>query len=504
MSYTYAEKKQGKSNAAKKDPAAAPSFEALRSGSAKPTSEQMGHRVDLPDAMRAKMENAFGADLSAVKLYESDAVEAAGAEAVAQGANIVFAPGMLDFSSFGGQALLGHEISHVVSQARGEVSGGGFLNDHALEARADREGAMAAAGQQVSIPSAAISTVSAASAAGPMQAKKPWQKQRNAAPAPAPRDNTPASPEWAALSSASASGDQNAIASAYDTIAQQQRAAVTADQHTALNDYIADSRPLNTLLRSGTTGDAGNDAAYRRTIGHIDSALDQNRIGADMTTYRGVSDKALIPLLQNSGVRALRKAVKKDGTIDHKQLAKHIGKLQGLEFTDSGFGSTSVQESYAEKWRSGIVDREADTALTEQAWAEHKDDPMIQGLVQEALQRNNVQSFSDLDLTEQRFLQDSTMSFFAGRQMGANREAFREKMGSHMYQISVPKGSKASLIDRMRIDNNGQESSAGQAEMLIGRNARYRINGVQSIIGEDGKALPNQYRLMMELLSDED
>ncbi len=174
MSYTYANRKRGENAAPKKESAASkPSMDALRAGLAKPTQEQMGRRVDLPDAMRAKMENAFGADLSAVKLYESEAVADAGANAVAQGSNIAFAPGMLDFTSYGGQALLGHEISHVVSQQRGEVAGSGFLNDHALEARADREGAMAAAGQQIAMPTAALSTVSAAPAAGPMQAKKP-------------------------------------------------------------------------------------------------------------------------------------------------------------------------------------------------------------------------------------------------------------------------------------------------------------------------------------------
>ncbi len=173
MSYTYDKRRQGADTSKKqKTPSPQPSLDALRSGSAKPTSEQMGHRVDLPDAMREKMESAFGADLSAVKLYESEAVSEAGAQAVTQGSNIAFAPGMLDFSSYGGQELLGHEISHVVSQARGEVSGGSFLNDHTLEARADREGAMAAAGQRVAMPAAAMTSVSASPAAGPMQAKK--------------------------------------------------------------------------------------------------------------------------------------------------------------------------------------------------------------------------------------------------------------------------------------------------------------------------------------------
>ncbi len=177
MSQIYADRKRTKAKVLPTESEAPASpLDALRSGAAAPTAEQMGHRVDLPDAMRAKMENAFGADLSAVKLYESQAVADAGANAVAQGANIAFAPGMLDFSSYGGQALLGHEISHVVSQARGEVTGGGFLNDHALEARADREGAMAAAGESVAMPTAAMSSVTAAAAAGPMQADKKAEK----------------------------------------------------------------------------------------------------------------------------------------------------------------------------------------------------------------------------------------------------------------------------------------------------------------------------------------
>ncbi len=122
-------------------------MDALRAGTAQPTADMLGHKVDLPGQMQAKMESAFGADLSGVQLYESQAVADAGAEAITQGNRIAFAPGQLDFTSMQGQALFGHELSHVVSQARGEVSGGGFLDDHALEARADREGFLAAQGK---------------------------------------------------------------------------------------------------------------------------------------------------------------------------------------------------------------------------------------------------------------------------------------------------------------------------------------------------------------------
>ena len=181
MEQTYLSRKRGMretSTQAAGSPAAL-SPDALRAGTAQPTQEMLGRPVDLPGAIRAKMESSFGADLSAVRLYESQAVADAGAQAVAQGSRIAFAPGALDFVSASGQALLGHELSHVVSQARGEVTGSGFLNDRALEARADREGAMAAAGQPVYAGpvATALSPVSAASAGGPMQARKAHSKK---------------------------------------------------------------------------------------------------------------------------------------------------------------------------------------------------------------------------------------------------------------------------------------------------------------------------------------
>ena len=73
-----------------------PSLEQLQKG-AMPTQEQMGHQVDLPEAIRGKMEASFGADLSAVRLYESQAVADAGANAVAQGSRIAFAPARWTF-----------------------------------------------------------------------------------------------------------------------------------------------------------------------------------------------------------------------------------------------------------------------------------------------------------------------------------------------------------------------------------------------------------------------
>ena len=181
MSYTYEHRKKPHMKDNSPPPtdttSNVPDFKALMNGTARPTAAQKGQPFDLEAAMRAKMENAFG-DLSAVKFYKSQAVADAGAEAIAQGNEIAFAPGKTDFTTRAGQERLGHELSHVMSQRSGAVRGSGFLNDSSLEARADREGAMAAAGEQIyggaTMP---LTMASAAPAAGPMQAdkgKKRW------------------------------------------------------------------------------------------------------------------------------------------------------------------------------------------------------------------------------------------------------------------------------------------------------------------------------------------
>ena len=177
MSYSYDQRKrpQGQKRPAPESAAApGPAFDALMSGTARPSSAQKGRPIDLDAAMKAKMEHAFG-DLSAVRFYESPTVGQAGAEAMAMGNEIAFAPGMADFSTRTGQERLGHELSHVMSQRSGAVQGHGFLASSALEAKADREGALAAVGGQVytgPVTSALSDASPFPSAAGPMQAKR--------------------------------------------------------------------------------------------------------------------------------------------------------------------------------------------------------------------------------------------------------------------------------------------------------------------------------------------
>ncbi len=118
-----------------------------------------GSNHAMPEPVRAKMEKSFGTNFSDVSIHtESAQAKNLGALAYAQGSQIHFAPGQYNPNSTSGQALLGHELTHVVQQRVGRVptpkqSKGLPINANpALEQEADRLGAKAAQGQQVQVP----------------------------------------------------------------------------------------------------------------------------------------------------------------------------------------------------------------------------------------------------------------------------------------------------------------------------------------------------------------
>jgi hypothetical protein len=103
----------------------------------------------LPDMVRTKMETAFGADFSDVRVHVGHEASRIGAIAYTWGSNIHFAPGHYNPHTLQGQKVLGHELWHVVQQKSGRVknpfgSGVAVVQDHSLEAEADRMGLKAA------------------------------------------------------------------------------------------------------------------------------------------------------------------------------------------------------------------------------------------------------------------------------------------------------------------------------------------------------------------------
>ncbi len=106
----------------------------------------------IPVAVQAKMERAFDADFSDVRIHaNSQQAVDLGALAFAQGTEIHFAPGQYQPESHAGQEVLGHELAHVVQQRQGRVGvtrqakGLPLNDDHGLESEADTLGRQAAA-----------------------------------------------------------------------------------------------------------------------------------------------------------------------------------------------------------------------------------------------------------------------------------------------------------------------------------------------------------------------
>jgi hypothetical protein len=107
-----------------------------------------GGGLPLPKGVLAKMEAAFRADFSAVRIHIGPQAARIGAVAFTTGTDIYFAPGRYLPETVHGQQLLGHELAHVVQQRQGRVraSGNGvsIVQDQMLEAEADRLGMQAA------------------------------------------------------------------------------------------------------------------------------------------------------------------------------------------------------------------------------------------------------------------------------------------------------------------------------------------------------------------------
>ncbi len=125
------------------------------SGLEAPASAPRGGGSALPGDVESKMAWAFGTDLSHVRIHEGSAASEMGALAFTQGADIHFAPGQYQPHSQRGQELLGHELTHVIQQSRGQVhasaqAAGVAINDNdGLEQEADAIGAKVARGERV-------------------------------------------------------------------------------------------------------------------------------------------------------------------------------------------------------------------------------------------------------------------------------------------------------------------------------------------------------------------
>ncbi len=104
----------------------------------------------LAAPVRSRMESRFGHDFGAVRLHASpSAARALSARAFTVGNRIVLGEGEHDPASPRSDALLAHELAHVVQQRRG--GGGAAAPESALEAEAESASLAAVAGGPVAV-----------------------------------------------------------------------------------------------------------------------------------------------------------------------------------------------------------------------------------------------------------------------------------------------------------------------------------------------------------------
>jgi hypothetical protein len=103
------------------------------------------------------MERSFGQDFSNVRIHtNAPRTKELAAKAYTQGSEIYFAPNRFKPHTLEGQKLLGHELTHVIQQRRGNVRptqdnyhGFGVNHDSGLERQADSWGTKVARGELV-------------------------------------------------------------------------------------------------------------------------------------------------------------------------------------------------------------------------------------------------------------------------------------------------------------------------------------------------------------------
>jgi hypothetical protein len=96
----------------------------------------------LPFTVRGKIEDAFGADFSGVRVHVDAAPARLGAAAFTRGEDLYFLPEVYDPESPGGAQVLAHELTHVLQQRAGQArnpfgKGIAVLGDSALESEAE-------------------------------------------------------------------------------------------------------------------------------------------------------------------------------------------------------------------------------------------------------------------------------------------------------------------------------------------------------------------------------
>ncbi len=333
---------------------------------------------------------------------------------------------------------------------------------------------MATAGEQVytgPVTHALSNAVPSPAAAGPMQAKRNWfggKKKTKPAPAliqePEPAREPEPQSEYAADFDLlnSQTGSEEVRKQAYNNIAVPTANNMTAQQRSAVTDYVASSTDINAYLRGQKNSPFYPKPKQVQDVvqkaNDISQAIRNNPLKENLTTYRGTTDGFLAFLLEQNG---LKKGLNKNGTVNHQWLNKNQKtlrkKLVGSVFHDKAFTSTSTEKDFARDWARKEVIREKKQKLYDE----------------------------DAGYDEIAAVQEEA-------------DAHPERIpGAHLLSINMPKGANASFIDRATDIKKAGHGEDNQREVLADKGSMFKISDIRKMEDADS------YELVMDLLAEE-
>ena len=249
---------------------------------------------------------------------------------------------------------------------------------------------------------------------------------------------------------------------AYLDMAKHDASTLTEDEAKAMDEYTNDPTKINAALKNGEFDHDDKEKDLKlidlfrlkkiekeleekkelnKNITNMHLAFMKHKLPKDFVSYRGVTDDMLIYLL---GMRGFDKEqsesiLNESGHINHDELYKR-GKyklLEGLEFEDKTFVSTSTNELFARRRSNEEVNRANAKALAAKRDAKSKKE---------------------------------------AAQMVEETNVFKDVKGSHVMKIKIPKGTRAMFTDTMY--KRGQDVH-NQDELLLDAGYTYRVDKVK-------------------------
>jgi len=197
--------------------------------------EQLGSGQALDGGVQSRMSAAFGYDFSGVRVHADakagELSDQLNARAFTIGRDVAFAQGEYQPGTLIGDALIAHELAHVVQQGGGQASGGTQTKDASLgdDRRLEQDADRSAVGAVVSAWSGSKKGLADVSANSLPRLKSGLKLQRcancgkqTASPANASHCTTPSPEEWkAAVTSARAITENDKKRDALSNLVQQ-------------------------------------------------------------------------------------------------------------------------------------------------------------------------------------------------------------------------------------------------------------------------------------------